>query len=189
MSSRVFDSAILSQLVHSGITRKWSNVPYFTHPQRVFDMVANKPVKDYNLWLTMCCAALLHDTVEDGLEQFPDITNRIAMTAGRETLNIVLELTNPQKNPLLPIEERERIKKLSRKERKCIDREHISKASDSAKIIKLFDRLDNLRDLNTCPDEAFIRMYKQESKSLLEVLRGVPGTEQEILAIESLIGA
>jgi hypothetical protein len=76
---------------------------------------------------------------------------------------LVYELTNVSK-----VEHPE----WNRAKRKSADRERIRTISREAKIIKLIDRIDNLREMDGCGDD-FLEVYKSESKLLLECLRGV----------------
>lgn len=74
-------------------------------------------------------AALLHDTVEDTDTTFEEIETQF----GTEVCNIVKELTDD--------------KSLPKVERKRLQIENAPKCSHKAKLIKLADKLYNLRDL------------------------------------------
>lgn len=74
-------------------------------------------------------AALLHDTVEDTDTTFEEIESQF----GTEVRNIVMELTDD--------------KSLPKVERKRLQIENAPKCSHKAKLIKLADKLYNLRDL------------------------------------------
>lgn len=74
-------------------------------------------------------AALLHDTVEDTDTTFEEIETQF----GTEVRNIVKELTDD--------------KSLPKVERKRLQIENAPKCSHKAKLVKLADKLYNLRDL------------------------------------------
>lgn len=166
----------LATQAHNGTSRKYgSNEPYVNHVIRVaFD------VSRYNNTQTphdiMVSAALLHDVLED-TDTPPE---NIKQTAGPDVLRIVQELTNPSHLP--------ENKNKPRAERKRIDREHLKVASREAKLIKLADRLDNLRDVHQGPKD-FQTKYAQESQLLLDVLKNThPDLETQLqTAINNLL--
>jgi hypothetical protein len=71
----------------------------------------------------------------------------------------VCELTNPSKLH----------KHLRRAERKAMDREHIANASRWAKVLKLLDRIDNIRDMRGCDDD-FWKVYAAETRLLVDAI-------------------
>ncbi|MGH0153982.1 UNVERIFIED_CONTAM: hypothetical protein FKN15_000662 [Acipenser sinensis] len=77
-------------------------------------------------------AALLHDTVEDTDTSLPELEAVFGATVAR----IVQEVTDD--------------KALSKQERKQLQVEHAPHCSHQAKLVKLADKLYNLRDLNRC---------------------------------------
>jgi guanosine-3',5'-bis(diphosphate) 3'-pyrophosphohydrolase len=113
----------------------------------------------------MVCAAYLHDTAEDCNVPISmlraDFNHPIAELV--EELTNVSKITHP---------------KADRAERKQLDLDRIKGVSREAKLIKLCDRIDNLRDIPLTED--FAPKYAAESKELLEVLRGThQGLEAE----------
>jgi guanosine-3',5'-bis(diphosphate) 3'-pyrophosphohydrolase len=127
------------------------------HPIRVALMVAAHPDAQ-PFWIF---AALNHDTWEDTVytdEERESLKNRIITGVDEDTFNLVIELTNV-KYP-----------GLNRKERKKLDWERLSKVSRAAKIIKMFDRIDNLREMVDAPND-FKKLYLFESRSIVEVLK------------------
>lgn len=74
-------------------------------------------------------AAILHDTVEDTDTTFDEIEEHF----GTAVRNIVAEVTDD--------------KNLPKQERKRLQIEHAEPASHQAKLVKLADKLYNLRDL------------------------------------------
>lgn len=144
----------LAFAAHEGQFRKYGDgVPYIQHPVRVSLMTA---------------AALLHDVLED--TEVP--AEVIAQKCGPGVLEIVQELTNPAHLP------EHRYK--PRAVRKQIDRDHLKTVSREAKIIKLCDRIDNLRDVVNAPAD-FRSLYAAESSLLLEALVGTdPDLERQL---------
>lgn len=166
---KVYKAIDIACAAHEGQFRKYSeNVPYIVHPGRVASRVARL----YESNEDMVCAAWLHDVVEDTQVTLAEIE----AACGAEVATLVDWLTNPSKGS----------KKL-RADRKSWDREHIAKAPAQAKMIKLADRADNLRDLLKAPLN-FAELYHSESVALFDVLKGThPILEQEyILALTAL---
>lgn len=138
-------------------TRKYNGLPYIIHPIRVALMVAAHP-DCMPFWVY---AAVNHDTDEDTVyndEERAALKKRIITEVDEETYNLVIELTNV-KHP-----------GLNRKERKKLDWERLSKVSRPAKIIKMFDRIDNLREMVDAPSD-FKKLYLYESRNIIEVLK------------------
>lgn len=158
---------------HDGQFRKYgrSHVPYITHPERVARRAGSLAHKVTNSVLRcdeIVAAAYLHDVIEDCGVTHAELETLF----GKCVADLVQELTNPSKGS-----------KASRDERKRMDREHIAQVSDAAKLIKLCDRADNLRETLTDHEvpSGFARKYADESVLLLEVLRGIDeDTEDEI---------
>lgn len=83
-------------------------------------------------------AALLHDTVEDTDTTFEELESVFGATVAR----IVQEVTDDRS--------------LLKAERKRLQVEHAPHCSHQAKLVKLADKLYNLRDLNRCTPEGEI---------------------------------
>jgi len=149
---------------HAGQVRKYGGAPFVTHPIRVCSRVMMLP--DHTI--TMCIAALLHDTVEDCEDVDLDV---ISSTFGARVCDLVRWLTNPSKQR----------GDLPRAERKELDRDHAAEAPREAKLIKLIDRIDNLREMDDAPD-AFLAKYLGESKLLAEAIGDAGhGLQKELL--------
>lgn len=171
MRDIVKDAIVLACTGHEGQRRKYyTNIPYIVHPCRVATRVEAVP----GATDVMIAAAWLHDTVED-TNITPEV---IEVTCGLDVRTLVGWLTNPSKGSRLP-----------RAQRKAMDREHLAQAPYEAKIIKLIDRTDNLRDMHLAPFD-FAKMYHEESVALLEVLRGTDFLlEQEyVIAMAEMLG-
>lgn len=149
----ILEAAELARISHMGQFRKYSFVPYIIHPARVAGRVAILPYATEEL----VAAAFLHDTLED-----TDLTVReIERKTGSLVVFYVEWMTNRPKDP-----------GLSRAQRKHMDRERLSEAPDEVKVVKMLDRIDNLRDLQDAPPD-FRRLYGEESLLLADVLGGV----------------
>jgi (p)ppGpp synthase/HD superfamily hydrolase len=157
----------MAALAHSGVKRKYTGEDYIVHPRRVANLVRKTDT------MTFVIAALLHDVIED--TKLPP--ESICTAFGVEALSLVLQLTNPSKGMKLP-----------RDVRKRLDREHLRHVSYGAKVIKLCDRFDNVRDMKGAEPD-FKRMYHDESVLLLEVLAGTDAYLEQLLkqALEELL--
>lgn len=134
---------------HKNQVRKYNRRPFITHPIRVAGRVATLPEATED----MVVAAWLHDVVEDC-----EITvEEVEDSFGEKVAELVVELTNFYTKTNYP--------QLNREERKKLEIERIEKISREAKIIKLVDRLDNLREMPI--DNEFMKRYIKESKELL----------------------
>lgn len=142
---------------HGGQKRKDTDDGFFVHPLRVC-----RGVRQYaGSTEEMVIAAILHDVLEDTNVMAEEIEERF----GSKVAQLCIELVNPS------------IKhsSLSRVERKAIDREHLKTVSREAKIIKLFDRIDNVTDLRKVHPKrmGWALIYLEESWLLAEVLKDV----------------
>ena len=103
-------------------------------------------------------AAVLHDTVEDVGVSFGEIEERF----GREVREIVAEVTDD--------------KSLEKSERKRLQVEHAPLMSTSAKLVKLADKIANLRDVIDRPPVGWNRhrreQYMQWSAAVVDGCRG-----------------
>lgn len=156
---------------HAGQFRKWyPEVPYIAHPTRVAAEIAARP----DATEEMVAAAYLHDVIEDCGVAYIDLLTGF----GEGVADLVMELTNPSKGCKGP-----------RAVRKEMDRKHIAAASREAKIIKLYDRLDNLSDLLVIKAPEFAGLYHGESLRLLESIRDAdPKVAEKLEAWLELIG-
>jgi len=154
--SIILAAARFAALKHNGIFRKYTNQPYIIHPARVAGMVSVLPHSTEE----MVATAWLHDVVEDcGVSE-----QTINELFGNTVYSTVVYLTNPSKKH----------KDLPRYLRKKMDREWIGVASKEAKIIKMIDRIDNLKDYPVDDPQAydFVRnTYFKESVSLFNYVK------------------
>lgn len=135
---------------HSGQTRKYDGRPYIYHPIAVAEILRGFPHTE-----EMIAAALLHDTVEDTPVTIDDIRAEF----GDQVADLVGWLTDVSK----PSDG-------NRKIRKRKDLEHTAKAPPEAKTIKLADLVDNTGSIAR-HDPGFWKVYREEKKALLEVLK------------------
>ena len=116
---------------HRKQTRKdIDRTPYINHPIGVATILAYEAHVDDIITLQ---AALLHDTVEDVGVTFDELEQKF----GKDVANIVKEVTDD--------------KCLSKTERKRQQIIHASTCSYRAKLVKLADKISNLRDLISNP--------------------------------------
>lgn len=112
---------------HKNQRRKDSDeTPYINHPINVATILAvEADIQDEEVIM----AALLHDTVEDTATTFEEIEDIFGLVVS----GIVREVTDD--------------KSLDKIERKRLQIIHATTSSHKAKLVKLADKLDNLRDL------------------------------------------
>lgn len=153
----IIKAALFADHAHKGVPRKYTGEPFINHPMRVAGRVSLIPgVTEIEV-----SASWLHDVNEDCPAQRVQLLAQFAGTP--KVLHYVANLTNRSLAP--------EHKKKSREERKRIDREFLATCDLWTQVIKLTDRLDNLRDLYTCTERGFRRLYCNESVLLAEALR------------------
>ena len=130
--------------------------PYINHPISLANIICNE---GHVVDIDVICGALLHDTVED-TQTTPD---ELEAEFGRAIRDIVMEVTDD--------------KNLSKDERKRLQIEHAAHSSDKAKLVKLADKISNLRDIvdNPPPDWSLERRqaYFDWANAVIDQLRGV----------------
>ncbi|KAM7039225.1 guanosine-3',5'-bis(diphosphate) 3'-pyrophosphohydrolase MESH1 [Acridotheres tristis] len=130
--------------------------PYINHPIGVARILAHEAgVTD----IVVLQAALLHDTVEDTDTTFSEIEEWF----GAEVRRVVEEVTDD--------------KTLPKMERKRLQIERAPVCSRRAKLVKLADKLHNLRDLNRCTPRGWSAERVQEYfRWAARVVSGLRGT-------------
>jgi guanosine-3',5'-bis(diphosphate) 3'-pyrophosphohydrolase len=138
--------------------------PYINHPIALADVLANEGgVTDP----AVLCGALLHDTIEDT----KTTSDELRAEFGEEITAIVLDVTD-DKN----------IKDKAR--RKALQVEHAPHISPKAKLVKLADKICNLRDIAATPPSNWSRERKIEYFDwAARVVAGVRGTHPRLEAI------
>lgn len=130
--------------------------PYINHPISLANVLANEAGIDDERVLI---AAILHDTIEDTETTEQELVREF----GKEIADIVMEVTDD--------------KLLAKAERKRLQIEHASTISRRAKLVKLADKISNLRDIANSPPSDWSLVRKQEyfdwAKAVVDGLRGV----------------
>jgi len=135
--------------------------PYINHPIALATILADEVgITD----TIVICAALLHDTVEDTETTFDELECQF----GNEIASIVMEVTD---NKTLP--------KGQRKQQQV---EHAGTISEKARLVKLADKISNLRDIASGPPADWSLRRKQEyfewAGRVVDQMRGThPGLE------------
>jgi guanosine-3',5'-bis(diphosphate) 3'-pyrophosphohydrolase len=129
--------------------------PYINHPIALANCLANE---GYILEPLVLVSALLHDTVEDTETTLAELSQEF----GGRVSAIVGEVTDD--------------KRLAKAERKQAQIEHAPHISREARLVKLADKICNLRDVADKPPEGWRLARKQEyfdwAKQVVDGLRG-----------------
>lgn len=127
---------------HRDQRRKDNNAsPYINHPIALATVLCNEGgITDVNV----LCVALLHDTIEDTETTPTELTELF----GKTISDLVMEVTDD--------------KSLPKAERKRLQIEHAANASYEAKLVKLADKISNLRDIANCPPADWDLKRKRE---------------------------
>lgn len=148
---------------HRDQRRRDTVTPFINHPLALADILVNEGgVRDP----LVIAAALLHDTVEDTETTPAELEARF----GAEVAGIVAEVTDD--------------KALPKQERKALQIAHAAHASPRAKMVKLADKIANLRDLAARPPLD----WPQERRDgyvrwSAEVVQGLRGTSAALEAV------
>ena len=147
--------------------------PYINHPIALAVALSLEGGIDD---IPVLCAALLHDTLEDTDATFEELQDCF----GLEIASLVAEVSDN--------------KALSKADRKSKQIENAPSLSNGAKLIKLADKLCNLRDIAACPPADWSAARKREyclwAKQVVDGVRGVNhGLEGKFNeAFERLVG-
>jgi guanosine-3',5'-bis(diphosphate) 3'-pyrophosphohydrolase len=164
---RLFDAGILLRAIefaaekHRDQRRKGVDAPpYINHPIGVASLIANiGGVQD----LTVLVAAVLHDTIEDTCTSSEELEKRF----GVQVRDIVLEVTD---NKCLP-----------KLQRKRLQVEHSPHLSRSAKLIKLADKISNIKEVTENPPAGWSVERRREYLEWAEkVVAGCRGTSRAL---------
>lgn len=137
--------------------------PYINHPIEVANVLANEGgVRDP----IVVCAAVLHDTIEDT----ETTAEELAATFGQSVAAVVLEVTDD--------------KSLKKHVRKQLQIEHAPDLSPEAKLVKLADKICNLRDVLASPPAGWPSERKQDYFDwAAKVVAGVRGVHPDLEAV------
>ncbi|XP_020382987.1 guanosine-3',5'-bis(diphosphate) 3'-pyrophosphohydrolase MESH1 [Rhincodon typus] len=156
---QVLEAADFAANKHKNQRRKDpEGTPYINHPLGVARILAHEAgITD----VVVLQAALLHDTVEDTDTTFMEIEERF----GEKVRSIVAEVTDD--------------KSLSKEKRKELQIQHAPHCSYEAKLVKLADKLYNLRDLKRCTPAGWTeKRVEQYFIWASQVVAGLRGTNQ-----------
>ncbi|XP_019723104.1 guanosine-3',5'-bis(diphosphate) 3'-pyrophosphohydrolase MESH1 [Hippocampus comes] len=134
--------------------------PYINHPIGVARILSHEAgVTD----IVVLQAALLHDTLEDTDTKPEELETKFGQIVAR----IVQEVTDD--------------KRLPKQERKRLQVEHAPHCSHQAKLVKLADKLYNLRDLNRCTPVGWTpERVQQYFVWACDVVKGLIGTNSAL---------
>lgn len=144
-------------------------MPYINHPIALANLLCNEgQITDP----VVIAAAILHDTIEDTDTQATELIREF----GEEIAGIVIEVTDD--------------KSLPKAERKHLQVEHAPNLSPKAKLVKLVDKICNLRDIHVSPPVGWSlerrREYFDWAKQVVDGMRGIhSGLEQRFDAAYS----
>ena len=157
VDKRIIQAAYFAAEKHKTQRRKDSEkTPYINHPLSLANVLTVECGIDD---VEVICGALLHDTIED-----TETTEAELVAAfGENITRIVLEVTDDKT-----------LDKIERKEAQVAHAPHIS---DQAKLVKLADKISNLRDISASPPSGWSVERKQEyfdwAARVIDGLRGV----------------
>jgi (p)ppGpp synthase/HD superfamily hydrolase len=156
----------MAAIAHNGINRKFSAEPYLVHPLRVSEIVL-----EHTGNFELGCAAVLHDVLEDSdLIKIQDIKNSFTPYVA-----VLVESVTKKKD--LPKAERE-VEYLTR----------FKTSGNDTILIKLADRLDNVKDLlNTNIPLHFRLSYTRNTAALLKAIPEYAFLDSRVGRLRSLI--
>ena len=146
---------------HSTQRRKDAQAsPYINHPIALANVLANEgDIANQDVLI----GALLHDTIED-TETTPEELKAIF---GEKIASIVMEVTDD--------------KNLPKAQRKALQIEHAAHASMEAKLVKLADKICNLRDMLSSPPQDWTLQRKRDYFTWAEeVVAGLRGSNSKL---------
>ncbi len=137
--------------------------PYINHPISLADILCNEAhITD----IETICSALLHDTVEDT----ETTAEELEQAFGKTIRDIVMDVTDDKSLP-----------KAARKQAQI---DHAAHISDKAKLVKLADKISNLRDiLNNAPTDWSLERRQQYFDWACKVTDQVRGSHPELEAL------
>lgn len=171
--SLIRNAARLAHRCHAGQTRRGGK-PYIEHPHRVADMIMLMSEDGVPITDEMIAAAWLHDVYEDcdiQPRELIDATNKIVDGYVEELTNVYVKEAYPEWN---------------RKERKAAEARRLANATPQAQIIKLYDRIDNLKTIHK-KGKKFALFYCDESDALAEALTTGKELRVEVFKLTSHI--
>lgn len=166
--SKVLEAALFAAEKHRHQRRKdHAATPYINHPLGVAKILCEAGIEDVDVLV----AALLHDTVED-TETTP---SELAERFGPRVASLVAEVTDD--------------KSLPKTERKRLQVATAAGKSEGARLIKIADKIANLRDLADHPpawDDERMEAYRGFSAEVIAEAAGVSAA-LDAMAAEVLV--
>lgn len=153
----VLQAANFAARKHKNQKRKDAEkTPYINHPITLASVLYEEgAIKD----VTALAAALLHDTIEDTETTYVELRGEF----GAAVADVVIEVTDA--------------KFLSKEARKRLQVSRAGRASQRAKLVKLADKISNLREILGHPPADWSitrrRRYFDWAKDVVDKLRGV----------------
>lgn len=137
--------------------------PYINHPISLANILCNEAhVTDVNV----ICGALLHDTIEDTETEPEELQDEF----GVEIKDIVMDVTDDTS--------------LHRHQRKQAQIDHAPHISREAKLVKLADKISNLRDVSSNPPPSWSldrrQQYFEWANKVIDQLRGTDAQLESI---------
>jgi guanosine-3',5'-bis(diphosphate) 3'-pyrophosphohydrolase len=129
--SRLDQALAFAKERHAGQFRADGVTPYFEHPNAVVEILKRAGIPDEDV----LCAGALHDVVEDKRAKSPEIRQAF----GERVATLVFELTNASSAHGL----------LQNRQDVLVDR--FVRMTDSAKLVKMADRICNCVDATLSP--------------------------------------
>jgi GTP diphosphokinase / guanosine-3',5'-bis(diphosphate) 3'-diphosphatase len=153
---------------HRDQRRKGENAsPYINHPISVANVLANEAGITDPVTLA---AALLHDTIEDT----KTTSEELNAAFGPEITSVVVEVTDD--------------KSLKKEDRKRLQIEHAGSLSRRAQLVKLADKICNVRDINRSPPVDWTHERRVEyfiwAKKVVDQMRGISSTLEQLFDAE-----
>jgi guanosine-3',5'-bis(diphosphate) 3'-pyrophosphohydrolase len=166
-SSLIIHAPNFAAFKHRNQRRKDADAsPYINHPLALANVLCNEAgITDS----VVICAALLHDTIEDTETTFAELQ----VEFGIAIASVVMARLR-----WIPVFDHKVTddKKLAKAERKRLQITHARTASRRARLVKLADKICNLRDLATNPPASWKlrrkRKYFDWSAEVIDALRG-----------------
>lgn len=157
MNSHVLRAAVFAANKHRHQRRKDAEAsPYINHPLTVANILASDGGVEDPVTLM---AAVLHDTVEDT----DTFEGELRAAFGSAVADVVMEVTDD--------------KSLPKAERKRLQIVHAPELSSRAKLVKIADKIANLRDIAFNPPDSWSLQRRQEyfdwAAKVIAGLRGV----------------
>ena len=161
MSSILLKAIAFAADKHRNQRRKDADAsPYINHPIALANTLANEGgIANQDA----LCAAILHDTIEDTETTKEELVEHF----GQKIADIVMEVTDD--------------KNLPKAERKLLQIEHAAHASHEARLVKLADKISNLRDMLSSPPADWPKERISEYFDWAgKVVAGLRGTNAEL---------